>query len=103
MVQFVFPSATGGPLCDDNFHSRVFCKPIELADAPRFRFRDIRHTFASLLLLQGESVQYVKEQMQRCGRSVCWGQASFGSSTRITRVDLACAVGNGYDNDEEAR
>ncbi|MCH8148179.1 MAG: hypothetical protein IH987_09350 [Planctomycetes bacterium] len=71
MVQFVFPSTTGGPLCDDNFHRRVFCKPIELADVPRFRFRDIRHTFASLLLLQGESVQYVKEQVQRSGRSVC--------------------------------
>ena len=63
MVQFVFPSATGGPLCDDNFHSRVFCKPIELADVPRFQFRDIRHMFASLLLSQGESVHYLTEQM----------------------------------------
>ncbi len=65
MVQFVFLSETGGRLCGDNFRSRVFCKPIELADVPRFRFRDIRHMFASLLLSQGESVCYVKEQMQR--------------------------------------
>ncbi|MCH8147987.1 MAG: site-specific integrase [Planctomycetes bacterium] len=63
MVQFVFPARNGGPMCGDNFRSRVFYKLIEIADVPRFRFHDIRHTFASLLLSQGESLHYVKEQM----------------------------------------
>ena len=61
MVQFVFPARNGGPLWGDNFRSRVFYKLIEVADVPRFRFHDIRHTFASLLLSQGESLHYVKE------------------------------------------
>ena len=52
-------------LCGDNFRSRVFYRSIELADVPRFRFHDIRHTFASLMLSQGESVHYVEEQMGR--------------------------------------
>ena len=36
---------------------------MHLADVRRFRFRDIRHTFASLLLARRESLHYVKEQM----------------------------------------
>ena len=58
-----FPSETGGPLCGDNFRRRVFYPLLEKADVPRFRFHDIRHTFAILLLAQGESLHCVKEQM----------------------------------------
>ena len=53
-------SETGGPLCGDNFRSRVFYKLIELADVPRFH--DIWHAFAGLLLSQCEPVHYIKEQ-----------------------------------------
>lgn len=62
-IQLVFPSDTGGPTDGDNFRKRVFYKLLELADMPRFRFHDIRHTFASLLLQNAESLHYVKEQM----------------------------------------
>ena len=63
LVELVFPSDVGGPLDGENFRHRVFVKTIEKSDIPRFRFHDIRHTFASLLLAQGESLHYVKEQM----------------------------------------
>ena len=63
LVELVFPSESGGPLCADNFRKRLFRRTIEAAEVPRFRFHDIRHTFASLLLAQGESLHYVKEQM----------------------------------------
>ena len=63
LLQLVFPSEAGSPLCGDNFRRRVFKRMIEAADVPRFRFHDIRHTFASLLLTQGEPLHYVKEQM----------------------------------------
>lgn len=62
-IRLVFPSSKGTPFCGDNFRRRVFKKLLEKADLPAIRFHDIRHTFASLLLQQGESLHYVKEQM----------------------------------------
>ncbi len=50
-------------MCGGNFRARVFRKILQEAGLSGFRFHDIRHTFASLLLAQGESVHYVKEQM----------------------------------------
>ena len=62
-VHFAFPNRGGGPTDGDDFRRRVFYRLIEKADVPRFRIHDIRHTFASLLLQQGESLHYVREQM----------------------------------------
>ncbi len=63
LVELVFPNRDGGPICGDNFRKRSFRKMIEKADLPRFRFHDIRHTFASLLLANCEPLNYVKEQL----------------------------------------
>lgn len=62
-LRLVFPNELGGPTDGDNFRHRVFYSLLEKADVPKVRFHDIRHTFASLLLQQGESLHYVKEQM----------------------------------------
>ncbi|MFA5864236.1 MAG: tyrosine-type recombinase/integrase [Phycisphaerae bacterium] len=62
-IQLVFPSREGGPTDGDNLRNRVFYDLLEKVDIPKIRFHDIRHTFASLLLQNGESLHYVKEQM----------------------------------------
>jgi integrase len=59
----VFCTESGGPLDGDNLRHRVFYKLLEKAELRRVRFHDLRHTFASLLLQNGESPTYVKEQM----------------------------------------
>jgi integrase len=60
---WVFCNAIGGLLDPDNLRKRVFASLLTASGLRRIRFHDLRHTFASLLLQQGESPVYVKEQM----------------------------------------
>ena len=60
---WIFCTESGGALDGDNLRHRVFYKLLEKAGLRRVRFHDLRHTFASLLLQNGESPAYVKEQM----------------------------------------
>ena len=60
---WVFPSETGGLLHPHNIRDRVFYGLLKKAGLRKVRFHDLRHTFASLLLQNGESPVYVKEQM----------------------------------------
>ncbi len=63
MSPWVFCSETGGLLDPDNLRHRVFYPALRAAGLRQIRIHDLRHTFASLLLQQGESPVYVKEQM----------------------------------------
>ena len=61
MPKWVFVNAQGQPLDQNNFRKRIFYKVLDAAGMPRMRFHDLRHTFASLLLRQGESLTYVRD------------------------------------------
>ncbi len=60
---WVFCNEVGGLLHPHNLRDRVFYHLLKAAGLRKVRFHDLRHTFASLLLQQGESPVYVKEQM----------------------------------------
>jgi integrase len=51
------------PLKPDNIVPRYMEPALEKAGLRRFRFHDLRHTFGSLLIQDGASLAYVKEQM----------------------------------------
>jgi integrase len=59
----VFLSQAGHPVDGDNLRSRVFYRLLEKAGLRHVRFHDLRHTFASLLIQQNQSLAYVCEQM----------------------------------------
>jgi len=59
----VFPSKAGTPLDPNNLVHYQFQPCLERAGLRRFRFHDLRHTFGSLLIQDGASLAYVKEQM----------------------------------------
>ena len=52
----------GEPI-EHNFIRRIFKRILTRAGIREIRFHDIRHTYASLLLSNGESLVYVKEQL----------------------------------------
>jgi integrase len=59
----VFPSRGGTVIKPDNIVPRYMEPALEQAGLRRFRFHDLRHTFGSLLIQDGASLAYVKEQM----------------------------------------
>jgi integrase len=60
---WVFTTPEGTALDGDNVRHRVFYRLLDAADLRKIRIHDIRHTFASLLIQNGEPLTYVKEQM----------------------------------------
>jgi integrase len=61
--QLVFPSPDGSILDPDNLYHRLFLPVLEKAGIRKIRLHDLRHTFGSLLIQNGASIAYVKEQM----------------------------------------
>ncbi len=61
--EWVFCNREGKPADMQNIKNRFFFRCLEMAKLRRIRFHDLRHTFASLLIQNGEGLAYVKEQM----------------------------------------
>lgn len=59
----VFCTEAGTPLDGDNLRHRVFYKTLEKSGLRRIRFHDLRHTFATLLIQNGESLAYIRDQL----------------------------------------
>ena len=57
----VFPSQTGAPMSWRNLILRNFKPLLKKVGLPDIRFYDLRHTFATLLLEQGENPKVVQE------------------------------------------
>ncbi|HEX4999192.1 MAG TPA: tyrosine-type recombinase/integrase [Terriglobia bacterium] len=47
----------------DNWRNRIYWKACKKANIRRRRLHDTRHTFASILLSNGESLKYVSSQL----------------------------------------
>jgi len=59
----IFINEAGGPIDGGNLRARVFYKALARAGLRRIRIHDLRHTFASMLIQNGESLAYVKDQL----------------------------------------
>jgi integrase len=59
----VFPSPGGHVLNDDNFRHRVFRPAVRRTKLTGFRFHDLRHTYAALMIAAGAHPKYLQAQM----------------------------------------
>ena len=53
-----------------NVLNRHFYPALDDAKLPRIRFHDLRHTYASLLIEQGENIKYVQSQLGHASPTV---------------------------------
>jgi integrase len=59
----IFPNGKGNPMNCNNLYNRVYLPAIEKAGVPRLTFHALRHTFASILIDQGENIKYIQSQL----------------------------------------
>ncbi len=67
---FVFQSSPGTPINANNFYTRTFKPGVQAAELGDFRWHDLRHTYGSLLLDQGEDLVYVSRQLGHSSVSI---------------------------------
>jgi integrase len=61
--ELVFPNLAGKPMCQSHMLSRHFRPALKTAGLEGIRFHDLRHTYASLLIDQGENIKYIQTQL----------------------------------------
>jgi integrase len=62
-LDLVFPSAEGFRTNADNFRHRVFAPACKRSRLDGFRFHDLRHTYAALMVRAGAYPKYLQVQM----------------------------------------
>jgi integrase len=62
-LDLMFPNDAGGPINKNNLINRKFDPALKKAGIERIRFHDIRHSYASLMIEQGENIKYIQTQL----------------------------------------
>jgi len=62
-LDLVFPTEKGTPMNHNNMVNRYFRPTLKAAGIEQIRFHDMRHTYASLLIEQGENIKYIQTQL----------------------------------------
>lgn len=62
-LNLIFPNESGQPINHTNMRYRYFKPALKKSGVRKIRFHDLRHTYASLLIEQGENIKYIQSQL----------------------------------------
>jgi len=62
-LDLIFPNEAGQPINHNNLVKRYFEPALKKVGIEKIRFHDLRHTYASLLIEQGENIKYIQAQL----------------------------------------
>lgn len=88
----VFPTVAGTPENAPNLLYRRFFPALRRAGLPRIRFHNLRHTYASLLIAQGEHPKYIQSQLGHSSIQVTMD--IYGHLMVSVNREAACKLGN---------
>ena len=91
-LDLVFPNEAGQPLNHNNVVSRYFNPALTKAEIERIRFHDMRHTYASLLIEQGENIKYIQTQLGHSSPTVTWNV--YAHLMKPVNQEAACRLEN---------
>lgn len=91
-LDLVFPNEMGNPINANNLLNRVFKPALKKAKLPEIRFHDLRHTYASILIEQGENPKYIQVQMGHSSIQVTYD--IYGHLMKTENPESAIKLGN---------
>jgi integrase len=98
-LNLIFPNESGKPINYSNMMQRHFFPALEKASLPRIRFHDLRHTYASLLIDQGENIKYIQVQLGHSSPTVTLNVYAHlmkpANQEAVCRLENAIFGGNG--------
>ena len=62
-LDLVFPTETGNPMNHNNMVNRYFLPGLKKAKIEKIKFHALRHTYANILIEQGENIKYISTQL----------------------------------------
>lgn len=91
-LDLVFPTKIGTPQDATNMLRRQFFPALRRAGLPKIRFQDLRHTYASLLIDQGEYPKYIQDQLGHS--TITLTMDIYGHLMKRVNRDAATKLGN---------
>lgn len=106
----VFPNLKGNPLSNENLLQRAFYPALRRAGLRKVRFHDLRHTFASLLIANGEDLVRVSRLLGHASPAVTLRVYAhmlpndhYGTSELLERLIIGSPVPAGSTKDPSDR